>query len=52
MNETEGGGCEQRALLSLAGGALDELGGIPLREIDLEPGKKEYITYTYKKEWK
>ena len=36
VNEAEGGGREQFALFSLAGGVLDQLGGIPFAEKDLE----------------
>ena len=36
VNEAEGGRREQLALLALAGGGFDQLGGIPLAEIDLQ----------------
>ena len=36
VDEAEGGGREQLALLALAGGGLDQLGGVPLAEIDFE----------------
>ena len=36
VNEAEGGGREQFALLAFAGGGLDELGGIPFAEIDFQ----------------
>ena len=37
MNQAERRGREQFAFLALAGGGLDELGGIPFAEKDLEP---------------
>ena len=36
VDEAEGGGGEQFAFFALAGGGLDEFGGVPLAEIDLD----------------
>ena len=41
VNQAERGGREQLLFLALAGGALDELGRIPLAEKDLEPLRLE-----------